>query len=120
MNILSNRRGTSFLLELVDPQDIVCPEDMGEDERLLMRSIREFAKQEVEPVLEEIDRRNIDVIRPLFKKAADLGIFMAEVPEEHGGLGLSLLAIAGMSECRSALGGLASTVFAHQGIGTRR
>ena len=118
MDIPSNQRGTSFLLELIEPQDIVCPEDMGEDERLLMRSIQEFAKQEVEPVLEEIDRRNIDVIRPLFKKAADLGIFMAEVPEEHGGLGLSLLAIAGMSECRSALGGLASTVFAHQGIGT--
>ncbi|HBE00164.1 MAG TPA: hypothetical protein DC060_18465, partial [Gemmatimonadetes bacterium] len=52
----------------------------------------------------------------LFKKAADLGLFMAEVPEAHGGLGLSLLAIAGMSECRSCLGGLSSTVFAHQGI----
>ena len=118
MNLPSHQRGTSFLLEMIQPQDIVCPEDMGEDERLLMRSIREFAKQEVEPVLDEIDQRNINVIRPLFKKAAELGIFMAEVPEEHGGLGLSLLAIAGMSESRSVLGGLASTVFAHQGIGT--
>ena len=118
MNLPPHQRGTSFLLEMIQPQDIVCPEDMGEDERLLMRSIREFAKQEVEPVLDEIDKRNIGVIRPLFKKAAELGIFMAEVPEKHGGLGLNLLAIAGMSESRSVLGGLASTVFAHQGIGT--
>lgn len=111
-------RGARFLVDVVEPHDVVCPEDMGGDERLLMRSIREFAEQEVAPRLDEIDRRNVDVIRSLFRKAADLGIFMAEVPEAHGGLGLSPLAVAGMNECRSLLGGLASTVFAHQGIGT--
>ena len=118
MKIASQARGARFLVDDVEPDDIACPEDMGDDERLMMRSIREFAEQEVAPLLDEIDRRNIDVIRPLFKKAADLGIFMAEVPEAHGGLGLSPLAVAGMNECRSHLGGLASTVFAHQGIGT--
>ena len=118
MTVLPQQRGASFLIDQVEPEDIVCPEDMGDDERLLMRSIKEFAEQEVEPMFDEIDRRNIDVIRPLFKKAADLGLFMAEVPEALGGLELSLLAIAGMSESRSYLGGLSSTVFAHQGIGT--
>jgi butyryl-CoA dehydrogenase len=118
MTVLAEHPGASFLLDQVAPEDIVVPEDMGDDERLLMRSIREFAEQEVVPMLDEVERRNIDVIRPLFKKAADLGIFMAEVPEAHGGLGLSLLAIAGMSETRSYLGGLSSTIFAHQGIGT--
>ena len=118
MTVSPQQRGASFLLDQVEPEDIVCPEDMGDDERLLMRSIKEFAEQEVAPRFDDIDRRDIDVIRPLFKKAADLGLFMAEVPEAYGGLGLSLLAIAGMSECRSYLGGLSSTVFAHQGIGT--
>ena len=118
MTVLPQQRGASFLIDQVEPEDIVCPEDMGDDERLLMRSVKEFAEQEVQPMFDEIDRRNIDVIRPLFKKAADLGLFMAEVPEALGGLELSLLAIAGMSESRSYLGGLSSTVFAHQGIGT--
>ena len=118
MTVLPQQRGASFLIDQVEPEDIVCPEDMGDDERLLMRSIKEFAEQEVQPMFDEIDRRNIDVIRPLFKKAADLGLFMAEVPEALGGLELSLLAIAGMSESRSYLGSLSSTVFAHQGIGT--
>ena len=118
MTVLPQQRGASFLIDQVEPEDIVCPEDMGDDERLLMRSVKEFAEQEVQPMFDEIDRRNIDVIRPLFKKAADLGLFMAEVPEALGGRELSLLAIAGMSESRSYLGGLSSTVFAHQGIGT--
>ncbi len=111
-------RGTRFLLDDTSPKDIVIPDDMGEDERLLMRSIQEFAAQEVAPMMDRIEQRDEEVILPLFRKAADLGIFMAEVPEAHGGLGLNVLAIAGMSETRAALGGLASTVFAHQGIGT--
>lgn len=118
MTTARRQRGAGFLLEDVSPEDVVCPEDMGDDERLLMRSIREFAEREVAPVLDEIDRRNIEVVRPLFEKAAELGLFMAEVPEKYGGLGLGLLAVAGMAEARSYLGGLASTVFAHQGVGT--
>ena len=118
MTVMTEQRGGSFLVEQLTAADIVCPEDMNDEERLLMRSIKEFAEQEVSPLYDEIDRLNIEIIRPLFKKAADLGLFMAEVPENLGGLGLSLLAIAGMSECRCYLGGLSSTVFAHQGIGT--
>ena len=118
MTVMTQQHGGSFLLEQLTAADIVCPEDMSDEERLLMRSIKEFAEQEVSPLYDEIDRLNIDIIRPLFKKAADLGLFMAEVPENLGGLGLSLLAIAGLSECRCYLGGLSSTVFAHQGIGT--
>ena len=118
MTVVPQQHGASFLLDDVTPDDVVCPEDMGDEERLLVQSIKEFAEQEVMPLLDEVDARNIDVIRPLFKKAADLGIFAAEVPEAYGGLGLSVLAMAGMSECRSHLGGLSSTVFAHQGIGT--
>jgi len=114
----SNTGGSSFLFRETEPLNVVIPDDMGEEERLLMRSIQEFAVQEVVPKFDEIDRRDEGVIRSLFRKAAALGIFMAEVPEEHGGLGMNLLAIAGMSETRSWLGGLASTVFAHQGIGT--
>ena len=118
MPVLPKLRGTGFLVDDATADDIVIPDDMGEDERLLMRSIQEFAAQEVMPVVDRIEQRDEKVILPLFRKAADLGIFMAEVPEAHGGLGLNVLAIAGMSETRSVLGGLASTVFAHQGIGT--
>ena len=118
MSVTSRLHGTGFLVEESSPDDVVIPDDMGAEERLLMRSIQEFAAQEVAPHLDRIEQRDEEIILPLFRKAADLGIFMAEVPEPHGGLGLNVLAIAGMSEMRSAFGGLASTVFAHQGIGT--
>ena len=118
MSTKTEPRGASYLFEDVEPEDITTPEDMDEEQRLMMKTIRDFAEQEVEPLAEEVDARNIDVVRPLFKKAADLGIFMAEVPEEYGGLEMSVLGIAGMMESRSYLGSLSSTVFAHQGIGS--
>ena len=118
MSVISKVHGASFLVNNTAPEDVVIADDMGEDERLLMRSIQEFAAQEVAPVLDRIEQRDEATIKSLFRKAADLGIFMAEVPESFGGLGLNVLAITGMSESRSYLAGLSSTVFAHQGIGT--
>ena len=118
MGIVQQQRGAGFLLQSSSPDDVLTPEDMGEEERMMMNAIRDFAEKEVEPVMDEVEKRNWDVIQPLFKKAAELGIFMAEVPEEYGGLGLSVLGIAGMNESRSFLGGMSSTIFAHQGIGS--
>ncbi|MCH7960197.1 MAG: acyl-CoA dehydrogenase family protein [Candidatus Hydrogenedentes bacterium] len=118
MGIVQRQCGAGFLLYETDPDEVLTPEDMDDEQRMMMTSIRDFAEREVIPVMDEIEKRNWQVIQPLFKKAADLGIFMAEVPEEYGGLGLSVLGIAGMNESRSYLGGMSSTIFAHQGIGT--
>lgn len=118
MATAQRHHGASFLIDDVNPGDVLTPEDMGEEERMMMKAMQDFAKKELEPVYDKVEQRDEKVIRDLFRKAADLGIFMAEVPEEYGGLGLSVLAIAGMNESRSYLGPLSSTVFAHQGIGS--
>ena len=112
------RRGAGFLIYSTEPDDVLTPEDMDDEQRMMMKAIRDFAEQEVQPVMDRVEARDYAVVRPLFEKAADLGIFMAEVPEEYGGLGLSVLGIAGMNESRCYLGSMASTIFAHQGIGT--
>ncbi len=118
MSIAYQHRGASYLLEETDPEEVLTPEDMDDEQRMMLKAIRDFADKDVMPVAAKVDARDEATIRKLFKKAADLGIYMAEVPEEYGGLGLSVLGIAGMMESRSYLGGLASTVFAHQGIGS--
>ncbi len=110
--------GASYLFSAVQPQDILTREDMGEEERMMARSLKEFAAQHVLPNAEAIEARDWSVIGPLVEKAAELGLFMAEVPEEYGGLNLSVLAIAAMMEGRSDMGPISSTLYAHQGIGT--
>ena len=109
--------GASFLVHETRPDEVVTPEDLGDEERMLIQAFEDFAEREVAPHLEALERGDREVGQRLFRKAAELGIFMAEVPEEYGGLDLSVLAVTGMCSIRSRLGSLGSLVFAHQGIG---
>jgi alkylation response protein AidB-like acyl-CoA dehydrogenase len=109
--------GASFLVHEARPDDVVTPEDLGDEERMLIQTFQDFAEREVAPHLAALEKGDREVGRRLFRKAAELGIFMAEVPEEFGGLDLSVLAVTGMCSIRSRLGSLGSLVFAHQGIG---
>lgn len=117
MATTKQRRGGDYLVSDVTPDEVLIAEEMGEEPRMMMQAMRDFATQEIDPVSDKLEARDEATHRDLFKKAADLGIYMAEVPEEHGGLGLSVLGIAGMMEARSYFGSFSSTAFAHQGIG---
>lgn len=110
--------GASFLVHATDPSDVVTPEDLGEEERMLSRAMHEFAEREVAPVMEEVEVGDPEVNRRLFEKAAELGLFMAEVPEEYGGLDLDVLAVTSMSAHGADIGPLGSLIYGHQGIGT--
>lgn len=109
--------GASFLVTAPRPEDTVIPDDLGTEERMLVAAVEDFAEQEVAPHEEAVTAGDHKVKRALFEKAAELGIFMAEVPEEHGGLDLDVLAITGMCSSNADLGGLGSMVWGHQGIG---
>lgn len=109
--------GSSFLIHPTAPDDVVTPEDLGEEERMLIQAFEDFAEREVGPHLDALEEGSAELGRELFRKAAELGIFMAEVPEEHGGLDLNVLAVTGMCSIRSKLGSLGSLIFGHQGIG---
>jgi alkylation response protein AidB-like acyl-CoA dehydrogenase len=109
--------GASFLIHETDPDEVVTPEDLGDEERMIMQAFQDFADREVAPHLEELEKGSAGVGMELFRKAAELGIFMAEVPEEYGGLDLNVLAVTGMCSIRAKLGSLGSLIFGHQGIG---
>jgi len=110
--------GVSFLTGATDPQDVVTPDDLGEEERMLIRAVEEFAAREVAPLMDRLMERDPAVSRALFKKAAELGVFMAEVPEEDGGMDLNVLAVTGMLSSRAEMGPLGPMIMGHQGIGT--
>ena len=74
MSVVNQHHGAGFLVQDMEAHEILTPEDMNDEQRMMMASIREFGEKEIMPNLEEIEKRNIAVIRPLFKKAAELGI----------------------------------------------
>jgi alkylation response protein AidB-like acyl-CoA dehydrogenase len=110
--------GAAFLTSPTDPSEVVTPDDLGEEERMLVQAMQDFAEREVAPAMDALMARDPQVSRGLFRKAAELGIFMAEVPEEDGGLDLNVLAVTGMLSTRAELGPLGPMILGHQGIGT--
>ncbi len=58
---------------------------LDSDFELVQETFRRFAEDQIEPVAEEIHRRNGDIPEKLLKGLAEMGGFGLSVPEEYGG-----------------------------------
>ncbi|MCU1342878.1 MAG: butyryl-CoA dehydrogenase, partial [Candidatus Acidoferrum typicum] len=65
--------------------------DLNEEQKLLQRTVREFAENEVRPLAREIDETG-HFPRETFRKAAALGLTGVAVPESEGGAGFDHIA----------------------------
>ena len=59
---------------------------LTEEQKLLQRTVREFAENEVKPLAREIDETG-HFPRETFRKAAELGLTAVALPESEGGAG---------------------------------
>ena len=60
--------------------------ELTEDQKLLQRTVRQFAESEVNPLAREIDE-TCQFPRETFRKAAELGLTGIALPESEGGAG---------------------------------
>src|SRR3989338_1185469 len=81
-------RGGEFLLIHLQKGHPYIPEEASEEERSLAQLAHDFSKNEVLPHSGEIESGTPGIVSSLLKKAGELGLLMADVPTEYGGLGL--------------------------------
>jgi short/branched chain acyl-CoA dehydrogenase len=67
--------------------------DLSDEQRLLRDTVRDFARQEVAPVAEELDRTKAFPYE-LVSKMGELGLMGIPFPEQYGGGGADTLAYA--------------------------
>jgi short/branched chain acyl-CoA dehydrogenase len=93
--------------------------DLDDDTRLLQRTVRDFAEQEIKPVAEELDRTKAFPYE-LVAKMGDLGWMGIPFPEEYGGAGGSSLQYAiAVEELTRIDSSVAITMCAHTSLGTQ-
>jgi len=67
--------------------------ELTEEQKLLQKTVREFAESEVRPLARELDETG-HFPRELFRKAAELGLTGVAFPESEGGAGFDHIAYA--------------------------
>lgn len=111
-------QGGSFLVEDLSGEDIITPEDFTEEHKMIAQTTEDFVVGEVLPVLEKLENHEFEYSVELLKKAGELGLLSADIPEEYGGLSLDTISSSLITEKFARAGGFSVTHGAHVGIGT--
>ena len=110
-------KGGGFLIDESAPEDIFTPEDFSEEQLQIARTASDFSRIEVLPATAEIEAKNFAVMKGLLRKAGELGLFAADVPEAYGGLEMDRVTSALIAESLSQNASFSVAVGAHSGIG---
>jgi len=111
-------RGGGFLVGNSLPQDIFTPVDLNDDQRLLGRTVEEFIAKEILPHIAELEKHKEGLMPELVRKAGEIGLLGAGIPEEYGGAALDKISMAILSEKLGVYSSFAVAFGAHTGIGT--
>ncbi|MBU8701842.1 acyl-CoA dehydrogenase family protein [Bacillus paralicheniformis] len=112
------KKGGAFLIEEVTADQLFTPEDFTDEHKMIAKTTEDYILGDVSPYIDEIEEHNFDHSVRLLKKAGELGLLGADVPEEYGGLGLDKISSALITEKFSRAGSFSLSYGAHVGIGT--
>src|SRR5215470_5026740 len=92
--------------------------DLSDEQRLLRDTVRDFARNEVAPVAEELDRTK-SFPYEIVAKMGELGLMGIPFPEDYGGGGADTLSYAlAVEELTRIDSSVAITMAAHTSLGT--
>jgi short-chain 2-methylacyl-CoA dehydrogenase len=92
--------------------------DLSEEQELVRSTVREFARERVAPIAEELDRDHRFPYE-LVEEMAELGLMGMTVPEEYEGAGADTLSYAiAVEELTRVDSSVAITMAAHHSLGT--
>lgn len=112
------KKGGAFLIEEVTADQLFTPEDFTDEHKMITKTTEDYILGDVLPYIDEIEEHNFEHSVRLLKKAGELGLLGADVPEEYGGLGLDKISSALITEKFSRAGSFSLSYGAHVGIGT--
>jgi alkylation response protein AidB-like acyl-CoA dehydrogenase len=112
-------KGGEFIIKATDPMSVFIPEEWNEEQKMISKMCDDFLEMEVYPKLIELDSMtNPDLMPNIIRKAGELGLLGAGLPEQYGGMGLDFLSQMLLTERFGAGHSFAVGFSAHTGIGT--
>ena len=91
-------RGGEWLIAETSPADVMTPEKLTDEHRLIAQTAAEFVDGEVFPVVDRLEHKEWAVNRDLVRKCGALGLFGTNIPEIYGGVDLDKVATVVVAE----------------------
>lgn len=110
--------GGEFLIKESDPQSVFIPEEINEEQKMMVETAANFVESEIWPKLDAIDHQEPGLTVSLLEKAGELGLLGTSVPEEYGGLGADFNTNTFLSMEMGTSYSFGVSFAAHTGIGT--
>src|SRR4030095_3993376 len=110
--------GGEFLIRETSPSDIFIPEEINEEQKMIIQMTRDFVENEILPAVDRIEKQEPGLAVALINKAGELGLLGASIPEEYGGYGKDFITATFLAAATGDAGSLAVSMSAHTGIGT--
>jgi len=111
-------KGGEFLLKESSAEDIFIPEEIDEEQQMIIETCRDFLETEVFPNVDRIDNQEEGLMRSLLQKAGELGLLGISLPEEYEGFDQSFVTSMLASEAMGSGYSFSVAYSAHTGIGT--
>jgi len=111
-------KGGQFLVEDGKTDETFIPEEFTEEHKLIAKTAQDFMEKEVLPYDNEIEKKNLDLLKKLLKKSAEYGFTGAEISEKYGGMGIDKRTSMILAEKFSIQSSFAITWGVQVGIGS--
>src|SRR5271154_2421731 len=114
----SVNRGGAFLVTPITPAEIFTPADVTDDQRLIGQTASEFVTKEILPLIPELEKHKEGLMAHALKKAGEIGLLGAGIPEIYGGSELDKISATVLTEKISVYASFAVAFGGTSGIGT--
>jgi alkylation response protein AidB-like acyl-CoA dehydrogenase len=111
-------RGGAFLITSSRPEDVFTPADLSDDQRLIGQTAEEFVTKELGPEIPALEQHKEGLMAQMLKKAGEIGLLGAAIPEAYGGSGLDKVSATVLAEKLAGYASFAVSHGGHAGIGT--
>jgi alkylation response protein AidB-like acyl-CoA dehydrogenase len=110
--------GGEFIFQETAPEQAFSPEMLTSESHLIARTMEEFMRREVTPLIPRLEAQEPGLLPALLRKAGELGLLAGGVPERYGGLGLPKTTLTLLAEKAATYLSFAISLGVHTGVAT--